>query len=234
MVISGIFLTIKYGLQPRPIRLINLSSFDTPLKLAQSIELRLHEELKQAPILLFGFQPEKAQQLEVIKEFVRSSKDSGLIYDTVVADDNLSLPAEIPVSEKIDSQAKLETLAAGLKAALVQKRKVLLILPSVYSAQLVGGNVADLLRRKFEIPLMSFTLVELPRNREQEKAVSIPCLMTDADSTGVGALGCAILQTGRAHYRKKMESGKRTGLMDQRGVSDFLIFYSNEAEKLRQ
>jgi malic enzyme len=42
---------------------------------------------------------------------------------------------------------------------------------------------------------------------------------------GAGALGCAILQQSRATYRKKGEPGKRAGMVDQRGLTDYLIFY---------
>lgn len=234
MVLAGVFFTLKFGLQPRPLAKINISSFETPLKFAESIELRLREEIKATPILILGYQPEKPHQLELVREFLKSNKEPEMSYEAVVADEHLDLPTEIGVSEKIDTNQKIEALAQGLKTALEQKRRVVLIVPSIYSAQLVGGNVADLLKRQYQLPIGSFTVVELPRTREQEKEVTIPCLMKDADNTGTGSLGCAILQAGRATYRKKMPPGFRTGMMDQRGGSDFLIFYSNEVEKARE
>lgn len=234
MVLAGVIFTLKFGMRPRPLPKINISSFETPLKLAESIELRLREEIKSMPILILGYQPEKPHQLELIKEFLKSNKEPGMNYETVVADEHLELPTELGVSEKIDTNQKVEALAQGLKTALEQKRRVALIVPSIYSAQLVGGNVADLLKRQYQLPITSFTVVELPRTREQEKEVSIPCLMTDADNTGTGSLGCAILQAGRATYRKKMPPGFRTGMMDQRGSSDYFIFYSNDVEKTRE
>jgi len=234
MVCAGIFFTLKYGLQPRPLSKIDLSSFEVPLKFAESIQFRMREEIKATPILIFGIQPDQAYQLELLQEFIKINKEPSMAYDTIVADEHLALPSDFKVSERIDSLQKTEALAQGLKTAIEQNRRVLVVMPSIYSAQLVGGNVADLLKRKFQLPMGSFTVVDFPRLREKEKEVTIPCMMTDADTSGVGSLGCAILQKARLAYRKKMTPGFRTGMMDQRGSSDFLIFYSNEVEKARE
>lgn len=231
---TGIFFTIKFGLKPRPLAIIDLSSFGAPTQFAEAIEFRLREEIKKMPVLIFGYQPERPNQLEIIKEFIRTNTEPGMKYDTVVADENLTLPPEVTVAEKIDSVNRVEVLASGLKAALEQNRRILILLPTVYSTQMLGGNVADILRKQYQVPFTSFSIVELPRTREEEKAVSIPCITTDSDTSGPGVLGCAALQTGRMNYRKKREAGKWTGLMDQRGASDFLIFYSNQVERIRE
>ncbi len=69
------------------------------------------------------------------------------------------------------------------------------------------------------------------RKRDDDKLARIPCLVPDTDQTGMGPLGCAILQQSRMLYKKKLEPGKKVGYVDQRGVFDFLVFYSNQVEQ---
>jgi hypothetical protein len=204
--VTGLAATIFFGLKPKPVPKIRLSSFEKPVKFSQAIQLRMREEISRSPILLFGYQPEISGQLEIIQEFIRINAESGYAYDTVVMEEQL--PANI-AAEKINTRDRLEDLAAGLKNAMETNRRALVLLPAAYSSQVVSGNVANLLKKNYGLPITSFTVVELIRRREAEKQVVIPCYVTDDDPTGAGALGCAVLQQSRNHYRKKMAPGKK-------------------------
>lgn len=232
LVLSGVTTSIYFGLKPRPILIIGLSGFDSPKKLAQSIQLRMRQEIHEAPILLLGFQPERPGQIQAVLEFLRTNTEAGYAYDTQVIEENFppEIQALFPTAEKINAKEKIQDLAMALQSAHQQGRRVVVILPSMYTSQMLQQSVADQLKKKFQVPILSFSFVELIRSRENEKSVAIPCYVTEADPTGAGRLGCAILQQSRLHYRKKLSPGKNAALMDQRGSRDFLIFYSENAE----
>lgn len=180
-------------------------------------------------MLAFGYQPERPEQLEIIREFLKSNQDDGFKYDHLVVEDDLpsgtALGVEFGAGERINMRDSINTLAEGLRAALSQGKRVVLVMPSTYSAQVISGNIGSQLVKNFKLPLTTISIVELLTNRDQEKTVSLQCLVTDAEQGGTGPLGCAILQASRSIYRKKMEAGKRPGMMDQRGISDYLVFY---------
>ncbi len=227
MLLAGVASTIYFGLAPKPIPKIKFSLFEEPLKLAQAIELRLQEELKNAPILAFGYQPEKPEQLEILRQFVKINSGAGLKYDVIVADADLGdLGAGFEGAEKLHMKEQLEDLAKGIQAAQAAQRRVLMVMPSSFSSQLLPANVVGQLKQKFQLSITSFSIVELLRSRDSEKTVTIPCFVSDTgqDVLGAGALGCAILQQSRATYRKKGEPSKKAGMMDQRGLTDYLIF----------
>jgi hypothetical protein len=230
LLVAGMAATIYFGLAPRPIPKIKFSTFEAPLKLSQAIELRMREEIKNAGILAFGYQPEHPQQLEIIRQFLKVNVEPGLRYDVIVSEEGLGdLGAGFETAEKMNMKAQVEALAEGLKSARTAGKRVMLVLPSAFGTQLLRANLSDILKQKFQVALVSFSIVELLRSREAEKTVSVPCFVSDTgtDVAGTGALGCAILQQSRATYRKKTELGKKAGMMDQRGAADYLIFYES-------
>lgn len=225
LVLVGLVVSIYFGLNPKPIPKIKFSSIESPEKLAQAVHFRLAQEIAPNKLFAIGYQPEHPEQLKVIKYW----KENGLA-DIWFADVNLQLGEEFSEVEKFDSKTQFEDLAKKLFQLYSTDKKIAVILPSVYSSQIVNDNFVDLFKRKYYLPIMSLTLVELLRVRDQEKALVLKCYMPDADKTGFGALGCATLQQSRFFYRKKGEPGKKTAYMDQRGALDYLIFYSNEIE----
>jgi hypothetical protein len=228
LVLSGMTSAIYFGLSPKPIPKIRFSSFEAPVKLSEAIALRMREEIKNAPFLAFGFQPERPEQLEVVREFLRVNSEPAMSYGVIVAEEGLGpLGPGFETAETINMKDQIETLGQGLKEAQAAGHRTLLVMPSAYSTQLLKANVSDILKKKYNIPLVSFSVVELLRSREQEQRISIPCFVTDTgtDVAGTGPLGCAILQQSRLTYRKKTDVNKRAGMMDQRGASDFLIFF---------
>lgn len=228
LLLSGMGASIYFGLAPKPIPKIKFSLFEEPIKLAQAIELRLQEEIKKSPVLAFGYQPEKPAQLEILRQFLKINSESGLKYDVIVTDAGLGdLGAGFEGAEKIPMKEQLDDLSRGIQTALQSNHRVMMIMPSSFSSQLIPQNVVGLLKHKLQIPITSFSIVELLRTRESEKSVSIPCFVSDTgqDVLGAGPLGCAILQQSRLTYRKKGEVGKKAGLMDQRGLTDYLIFF---------
>ena len=91
LLLAGMTATIYFGMGPKPIPKIKFSQFEEPLKLSQAIELRMREELKKANFLAFGYQPERPEQLEIIRQFLKVNTEPGLKYDLIVAEEGSKL-----------------------------------------------------------------------------------------------------------------------------------------------
>lgn len=222
MVLFGLAFIFYFGTPDRAVTLVPLSNFETAPAAAEAILLNSGKDFENSKILLIGYQPEKPHQIEVARELLKNKKPDVLVFES-----NLDLSNEYPGSEKLIFSERIEILAKGLRDAVAQGRTVVLVAPSVYSAGIISGSVADLLRNRHALPVHSLTMAEFPKSRAEEKNMSIACLMKDADQTGTGALGCAMLQAGRAHYQKKMQPGSQvalTGLLEVRSPGDFYFF----------
>ena len=225
-ILAGLTFSIIFGLKPRPVIKIKLSKFETPDKLATAVQTIMFPEISSSKIFAFGYQPEEPDQMFVIKHWYKSG-----LADVWLADENLPLDEDFKNIERINTYKDKEQISNRVFEYFQLNKKVGLILPSVYSSQMIPGNFVDFFKRDKKIPITSISLVELIRKRDDEKLARIPCLVPDTDQTGMGPLGCAILQQSRMLYKKKLEPGKKVGYVDQRGVFDFLVFYSNQVEQ---
>lgn len=228
VLISGVFATLYFGLQPGSVMKISFAEFPSQDAVADSILLHLHEELKQSPIVLLGVEPEVPEQIQVWDHLLKSNQEAGLKFDHVVIDQFLKTEGFFAGAEKTDTKENLTQVIQVLTDLQAKGQRIVLILPTVYASQMVPGNVASILKEQAHLNILSLSLADFPRSRSDEKVMRFPCSVDDLDPTGLGQLGCTIAQEARANYRNKKAPGSLVGLVDQVGKTDYLVFLTKE------
>jgi hypothetical protein len=246
--LTGIGFMIYYGIQPRPVPKIKLSKFESPAVLASSLLLRLRQEIRANPVVFLGVEPEHPEQLQVWREFLNRNREAASRFEVIVIDENLKASSLFPEASALDTKGQMDSLIEGIGKATAQGKRVAVITASIYSSQLIFGNLihnfkehtaknadkntdpntdpnAEPLAQKTP---MSLSIVDFPRTRQQEKSMIHPCIVDGVDQTGLGPFGCVIAQMSRANYRKHFEPGTRVGMVNQVGLNDYLILYTQE------
>jgi hypothetical protein len=233
VVIAGFSLIIYYGMQPRPVRKINLSTFESTEVLADAVLMRLREEIMKSPVLFLGIQPENKEHLQIWQKFMEKNQDPKMKYSVVVIDKFLSADG-LENPEIIDTKEQVQALLSGFQTALSRGQRVVVVVPNLFGAQVIKGNVVNQIKdgwSKLASPWpepMSISLSDFPRKREQEKDMKPQCMTNVADETGEGALGCLVVGAARNNYRKKRTPGQKVGLLQQVGLKDYLLLYTQE------
>ena len=228
LLLIGIGFMVQFGLRPRPIKKISLSSFDTAGVMANSIALRLREEIKANPLLIVGLSA-ATEQIEIVQSLFAALKEPEMKYESLVVDPHaVSDPMVFGLADVVDVDRNFVQLGDPLKAAIQANKRVVVIVPTVFSPQIQEGTFADRLKKQFGLSPMSLTLSVFARRRDQEAKIPIACVVPGVDKSGTGKLGCQILQAGRLHYRKKMPLDKYTGLVNQIGMKDYLVLFTKE------
>jgi hypothetical protein len=111
---------------------------------------------------------------------------------------------------------------------LKEGKRVAVIVPTVYSVQSIPGNLVNNFKERTQLHPMSLSLTDFPRTREEEKFMLHPCIVEGVDQTGEGPFGCAVVQTARGNYRKRYQIGDWVGLVNQIGLNDYLVLYTQE------
>lgn len=228
LAVAGVVIMVQYGLAPRPIPKIKLSQFETHTVLANSLLLRLREEIKANPVIFLGVQPEMPEQLNAWKAFLSQNQEVGLKYDVVVVEQDIPNVDSINPDVKMRTKEQFSELFDGIQKHLGAGQRVAVLVPSIYSARAIYGNLVNNYTVKSGKPPLGFTMVDFPRNRESEKSMVIPCSVEGVDQSGTGPFGCMVAKTARFNYRKHFEAGKYVGLVDQVGLDDYLVFYTLE------
>jgi hypothetical protein len=230
VLVVGMVYVAYLGIQPRPIPLIKLSTFQNTVVASNSVLLRLRQNLQDNRILFWGIEPGKPHLTRVLKDFMAMNQDPSTAYPQVIVDaelDRLDSDIKALPGERFEGKDDLPRLEEALRQAEQKQTRVLVILPAPYAATFLSGSWGDQLTAH-GIRLISILSVNFPRTREQEKEMSIPCDVADHDLSGTGKLGCQIAQTARLSYRKKFATGELVGLMNQISRNDYLFLMAKE------
>lgn len=213
------------SVQPRAIPKIKLSPFETPRVAANSIWLRLQEELKSKSTWIWGLNPHDQFQRQVLLSFLTEPPGNAPTFNEIWVDQELGL--ELEQKTRTITFKDNDQIGAEISAASEQKKRVLVVTVTPYAATfLKEGPAWKLLQQKLSFYSLLFS--DFPRRRVDEAKMAFPCLLPHADKTGAGDLGCQIQQRARLLYRKSQTSGARVGVMDQISGHDFLFLVAIE------
>lgn len=225
VLIGGLFVTVYFGLQPRTVTKITLAEYPSQDILADSILSQLHEEIKQYPIVILGVEPEVPEQMQIWNHFLQSPENK---FDHMLIDQFIKTGDLFPKAERTDTRDNVTQIIQVLTDLQAKGQRVVILLPTVYSSQLIAGNVASILKEEGHLKVLSISLADFPRSREEEKTMHFPCSVEDVDQTGLGQLGCAIAQGARNNYHDPKTKGSWVGVMDQTSESDYLVMFTRE------
>lgn len=234
LVVGGGALVVHFGAKPRPVPIIPLSSYETPDLLVEELITKLETEIKNSSILLVGVDPRSAEHLDFWQKFLNSARDRGMKYDSLVADTGLNLGDRFPGAMALNTLEEMEAIVAGLHGAKQRNERVVFLLPTSYTSQMVHNNLAYKLIHKGKFLITSLSLSSFPRNRVAEKNMQLSCVVEGLEDAGTGMLGCEIMQVARSEYRTKMPPGKWSGIVQQLEPHDYIVLLTQEPQPVSQ
>lgn len=220
----GVFFSMNFRIQERSIPKIKFSQVTNPEELGKGVYERLRLEIRQAPIVLLGVTPNQIEDMELWRGFLEANQEQGSKYDVIVVEPQLPFVELFASDMRIDIQAEMQRFVEGVSNARAQGLRVAVIVPNIYSSQLVKKGPASRLKDEYKLDVTSFSVAKFPVTREQEQSFEPICEMeAGRDLVGTGHLGCMIREIARKTYRKKFEENKFSGMMEQTGAKDYLI-----------
>lgn len=223
----GIYFAANFSIQPQSIPKIKFSQVHTPEELGKGVFERLRLEIKEAPIVLLGVTPNKIEDMELWRGFFEANQEPGSKYDVIVVEPMLPYVELFVSNMRIDIKEEMSRFVEGVQKARAEGLRVAVIVPNIYSSQLIKKNPANRLKEEYKLDITSFSVTKFPVTREQEESFEPKCQLEEGrDLAGTGHLGCMIQNIARKAYRKKFEDGKYSGMMEQTGAKDYLILFN--------
>ena len=222
LALSGLSVVLYFGIQPRPVEQISISVFSGPTQIAESLIFRLRQQLINQNILFLGIDPEQELHRQVVSEFLKANNDPQTKFSKVIIDKGIQISSAENVLTLNLNEEQQQVLQI-LQEAQATNQRVLVILLHVNASQKIPGSLAEIITQQAHVAANSILFVTVPRSRDHESDLSIPCNTANADESGTGRLGCLILQKARSLYRKRFPAGKLVGYLDQMGAKDFVF-----------
>lgn len=117
---------VFWGIQPKSIPKIKLSSSNSPSEFGIFIHHRLRQELNSAPVILLGIDSEKVEQVDLAIGFIESLRSEHPNIELFV-DSECNLKGKINSVENINTDLFLKEIINQLKSRPINKKQFLLI-----------------------------------------------------------------------------------------------------------
>lgn len=226
MVATTVFVYFFLGETSKTLPKIKLSYFSDEKEVAQSVVKRLSQELAQNNFIWLGVEPEKNEQLEIV-ESLKNELEKNSPFAHVIVDEELKLSSDfvkkIKANQVVILKENLSVIGEKLKDLEKENQRYLIITAAIYSNSVLKQNPINILKEKFLIRPMTFSMAYFPASTDEERNMIFPC-RTD-DKSGTADWGCLIVNKARFSRRKFEFQNKKpwSGLMDLSGENDYIL-----------
>lgn len=231
VVALGIYFSTQFSklvsVEERSILKIKFTQVAVPEDFGKLVFEHLREEVKASPVLFLGVTPNQIEDLELWRGFMEANQEPGSRYDVIVVESMLPYVEIFNNGMHLQIKEDIARLAEGIQKARSQGLRVAVIVPNIYSVQLIPNNPVMRLHDEFKLQATSLTVAKFPLTRDQEKVFEPKCIDSgEVDPAGTSPFGCVIRNSARQTYREKFEPNKYSGLMEQTGPRDYLILFN--------
>ncbi len=224
IVLAGVAMVIQFGLKPRSISKIGISSFSSFDDLGRTAYKRLRFETQERDIIVVGALPERLEAVQVWQGFLGAMSDDGIFIHNIYIDDALKTTLPIDHLERFHPAEGLDKMLEEIKETRQQKQRWVIIVESAAASHLVEGNFVHKLEEALHEPVMSLSLAPLLNNKEEEPMSPVPCGEEPGAGTERPNLGCIVRNTSRMNYKKIKDPKQLYGVLEQYGIYDYLLF----------
>jgi hypothetical protein len=220
---TGVYYTIRYGLRPKPIPVMNPTEFDQLEQVGVVTYNRLRTEIRSERLVLLG--TSDVSDAHVWNGFLRAAvaDHEHLVY-FVRAGIPVDASPDWEIESFDDAAVQSGELFVRLKARLQAGRLIVVHGYSREVSHLVKDSLVARFERVVQHPVMSISSLHLAVRPEERDDLQTQCLNAGEDAAGDGRLVCAAQRVGRLFMRKSMDPAKIWAVIERHGLKEYLVF----------
>jgi hypothetical protein len=205
---TTVYFTIRYGLRPKPVPVMNPTQFETPEQIGVVVYKRLRQNVRADQLVILGSSHgEQEEDSKIWDGFAKEAAAEGGNVETIQS-------SEVGG----DKAALFKKVDDGLKA----KKLVIVrgLTPEV--SHLTQNSLSRELDRQRKHPVLSISIMRLAINKADTDDLQTQCLNTDDESGR--KLDCAAQKVARKYLKRKLEADKLWAVMERHGLKEYLVF----------
>lgn len=226
---SGIYFSIRFGLRPKPIPMLNPTVFERADQIGVVAYKALRPSLRQERVLVLGSTPLISGYPEIWDGFLRAAIADGVKIDSVFERADLNLPdalKNLPIhSVSVADLASPEFIDA-VKNTYQRGEMSVIQLLNLEATHLIAGTVTRRLSELPELPVVSVSLMPLAVNQEDFDKLEPHCVDPRNNNVGEARLWCEASRISRIYLRKHLTAEKWVAAIERHGFKEYLLFVS--------
>lgn len=224
---SGVYFSIRYGLQPKPIPQLNPTVFDNPEQVGVVTYHALRPTLRQERVLVIGSSEAIKEYDQIWSGFVKAAQADGVKVDIVFQRDGLTLPTAVQgiKTEAIHDLASPELLD-HIKGTYQRGELALIHVKNVEATHLIADTITRRLQQLPNLPVVSISMLPLAVNEEAFEQLQPHCVDPRSDVQGENRFWCSAARISLHYLRKRLPPEKWVAAIERHGLKEFLLFVS--------
>lgn len=204
---TAVYFTIRYGLRPKPIPVLNPTHFENAEQIGTSIYKLLRQNVRADHLVLLGSSPGMEEDALIWDGFAKAAAVDRESVETIVLKD---------VTDRAVMLSQIREWIKAKKLVLVRG-----LTPEV--SHLVKESWSKYFDRELKHPVLSISTMRLAINPEEYDDVQTQCLDPD-DDTGLRKLDCAAQKVARKYLKRNLAPEKLWAVMERHGLKEYLLF----------
>lgn len=205
---TGVYFTIRYGLRPKPIPVMNPTQFENPEQIGVVVYKRLRQNVRADRVVVLGSSPGSEEDGQIWLGFEKAASAD---KETVVV---------MPLKEVSDKEA----LFAKIQEAIQARKLVLVTGLTTEVSHLVPDSFVKLLEKSRKHPVHSIAIQRLAVTTPEYDDVQTQCLDATEEESGHHRLECAAQRVARKYLKRKLAPDQLWGVMERHGLKEYLLF----------
>lgn len=224
---TSVYFTIRYGLRPKPIPVLNPTEFESSDQIGAVVYKRLRQEIRAERVILLGSSADLANYQDVWTGLLKTALVDGLKIDVFFQREGLLQPEHVGAWEEIpftEAMVQNGALAAQVTARMQVGHLVVVHGLTSEISHLMKDSLSRALDRVSLRPVLAISILSLTLKPEEIDTLKAQCLDPSSEHDGKTRMGCAEVRVENALLKKKLTPGKIWAVMERHGLKEYLIF----------
>lgn len=205
---TAVYFTIRYGLRPKPIPVMNPTQFESPDQIGVVVYKRLRQNIRAERVVVLGSSSNSIEDEQIW---------SGLRQAALADKEDV----EILLFKKDEDRAQfLENVQQAIKS----KKLVLVIGPTEEVSHLVPNSLTKDIERLRKHPVLSVSIQRLAITSPEYDDLQTQCLDGANNDDGLKKLECASQRVARKYLKRKLAPDQIWAVMERHGLKEYLLF----------
>lgn len=227
LISTGTYFTIRYGLRPKPIPILNPTSFENLEQVGAVIYRRLRQEILNERLILLGSSAEITGFEELWNGFLKTAVADKIKIDVFFQRENVSQPLSPAPWETIlfnDSMLQSGVFFSQVKARLKAGHLVVIHGLNFEVTHLVKTSISRELDAVTQHPVLAISTWGLTLKPDEQEKLRAQCLMSIEEHVGDMTLGCVRARVAKTLLKKKRGTLPIWAVMQRHGLKEYLLF----------
>lgn len=228
---SGVYLTLRYGLRPKPVPVTNATQFEDLQQIGAVLYKRLRQNIRPERLIVLGSSGEVAGDPEIWQGFLKAAGADKVNVRVLFQLEGATPVLPLEGVETVafgESQIASGEFSESVRARLRAGQLVIVHGPTRRVTHLVKDSLSRTLDTILRHPVLSIS--SLPATLEPEHAMARQeaCEAMREKDERESRVDCAIARVSRTMSKKRLAADKIWSVFERHGLQEYLVFVYKE------